>query len=122
MTDVGPPVAADTLTRAADLVEKMALAVAVGGTGPCWAAEESGYVVAKSTDGAQAGDVCEWLGRRVNGRWVASFDPVTVTALVPALRAAALWEEQPAPPFRWATKPLLTFARRLLREEEGTDG
>jgi hypothetical protein len=118
MTTTGLPVAADTLTRAADLIERLVGKTTRRGG---WYPDNRAGAIWPGHDGD--GIDVEHDGNRA---FILAFQPDMATALVPALRALAAdlvdqnTEEQPR---IWpvnlslASSALLEFARRLLREE-----
>jgi hypothetical protein len=131
MTTTGLPVAADTLTRAADLIERLVGTTTRRGG---WYPDNRAGAIWPGHDGD--GIDVEHEGNRA---FILAFQPEMVAALVPALRAASLiahlsksipcadCTDQPDPDCKHAdlcatVGPLLEFARRLLCEEEGTDG
>jgi hypothetical protein len=104
--------AAEVLTRAADQIEKQTQGA--GGPRGRWYSDRE-YV---------------WLGEdRIDAEnqwdadYIATFDPTTLAALVPLLRMVADWADQGKGPIASSVQHhLAEFARRLLREEESTDG
>jgi hypothetical protein len=122
---VGLPVAADTLTRAADLIERLLADYRPEQIPDHWVANSDQVNCVGGPD-----SIAEtWTWREAD--LIAAFDPHTVAALVPALHALAadlIAQRTEEPPRVWpvnlslASSALLAFARRLLREEEGTDG
>lgn len=102
MTDLA--VVADRLSRAADLIEHLAVGV--------------------DPEGFDADVLVQDEWRSEDAAWIAAFDPRTVAALVPLLHlatgAARSAAEAGGPLADWVVH-LHTFARRLLREEETTD-
>jgi hypothetical protein len=119
--------AADTLNRAADLIDRLIADYRVEQLPDRWAVNGDQGDQVNCVDGPDS--IAEtWTWREANH--VATFDPHTVVALAPLLRRAAkyaLWAVEAGERHRttfeledWEAD-LLAFARRVLREEE-TDG
>jgi hypothetical protein len=123
--------AADTLSRAADLIEQRAKAATQGEDrhlydDPCWSADEDpgctepGELVLPVVRACD-GEIVAQCEHRADADLIALLDPLAVAALVPLLRKAAKHcaiASGPVPLSLLWWGDLLEFARRLLREEE----
>jgi hypothetical protein len=125
VADVGLPVAADTLARAADLIERLLVDYKPEQIPDHWVANSDQVNCVGGPDAIAE----TWTWREAD--LIAAFDPHTVAALVDPLHEAAAevrhavevyGAERGLMETSAACQGLLEFARRLLREEEGTDG